>query len=56
MVSDSWEILQEYVLKCQEQGETQMEAQMSILLVPHMIFQLGLVKSKHGGKIPIGSH
>ena len=31
-----------------------MEAQMSIFLALHMIFEL--IKKQHGGEIPIGNH
>ena len=59
MVSNSWkksQISQKDVLICQDHQGTNMEVQMSITLALHMIFELGLIKKQHGGKIPIGSH
>ena len=59
MVSDSWEmaqILQQDAAVCQGQQEIKMEVQMSIFLVPRMIFQPGLIKKQDGSRILIGSH
>ena len=59
MVSDSLEtaqVLQQDAAVCQDQQEIKMEVQMSIFLVPHMVFQLGLIKKQDGSEIPIGSH
>ena len=42
-------------LICQDQCETIMEGQISVVSTLHMNLGMGLTKNQHGIKIPIGS-
>ena len=59
MVSDSWEISKTLcgdAVLCQDHCEIKMKAQMSIFLIIHMLFVMGLSRIQDGGEISIGSH
>ena len=59
MVSEGWETSTNWwedAVLCQEQFENKMEAQMSNILIIHMLFTTGLTKIQDGGEIPTGNH